>query len=440
MDLRRHFTQIVASGCRFAGHFRSDFSWAVSSNVAYYGSQWGIVIILARLGTPSDLGAYALGLAVTSPILMFTSFQARNLVASDVSDEFRFSDYVTFRILSLGAALLIMSGIIAATVHNPTVAFVALLVGVAQGCDCVSDTYFGLLQKNGRLDRVSISLMLKGPLCIVLLGITMQVSQKIIPTMAALVVGRGLVLICVDIPNGFAIGGAHGFAWNWKVQRRLFLTALPLGVIACLGGLNLNIPRYFIESDLSRHDLGIFSAIASLIGAGNLIMASLASCVLVPLAKAWEAHDTVRYRSLYRQFVTGSCVVGIAGVLMALGEGDRILRLLFRPDYAGNAGVFARVMIVGAVGYVVSAQGYTMTAARKLLQQIPALAGSAIVTAICSWFLVPRRGLVGAADCWLMGSLFLFVYNAVLLSRLSASAPPAPQWRKTALTTTFEGD
>lgn len=43
-----------------------------------------------------------------------------------------------------------------------------------------------------------------------------------------------------------------------RCPKRLFLTALPLGVISGLCALNLNIPRYFVEGDLSKHDLGIF--------------------------------------------------------------------------------------------------------------------------------------------------------------------------------------
>jgi hypothetical protein len=54
-----------------------EFRWALSGNIIYSMCQWAFVFVLAKLGSPADVGAYALGLAVTSPILMFANFQGR---------------------------------------------------------------------------------------------------------------------------------------------------------------------------------------------------------------------------------------------------------------------------------------------------------------------------------------------------------------------------
>jgi len=257
----------------------------------------------------------------------------------------------------------------------------------------------------------------------------------------SLLIGRLFVLSIIDIRSGLHIGGPHRFTWNWQVQRRLLVTALPFGIISCLGVLNMNIPRYFIEYDLSRHDLGIFSAVASLVGSGNLIIAALASCAIVPLANAWANQHTHEYNALYRRFIAASVAMGMGGVLIALLGGDRILKLLFSADYVGNSGVLARVMVAGALGYVVSAQGYTMTAARKVREQIPALIGSSLVTGLSSWLVVPRRGLAGAAEAWILGAFFLFVYNAFLLARLSGSSHEHTRvWGDAALAGTIKTD
>ena len=411
--------------CHLAGYSRAvkeyvghEFGWALSSNIVYSMCQWGFVVVLAKLGTPADVGAYALGLAVTSPILMFANCQGRNLVASDVRDEYLFGEHLSFRIVSLTLALLVLCAVIALTQSSLTSASVILLVGLGQCFDYSSETYFGLLQKHGRLDRVSLSLMLKGPLCLLLLGALMYATRNVLWSVAGLAIGRLLVLCCVDARSALTIAGPYRLVWHQATLRKLFVTALPLGVISGLCAVNLNIPRYFIEGDLSKRDLGIFSALASLVGAGNLVMAALASCSIVGLAKAWASRDTPMYRSLSLKLLGVSAIMGSVGVLIAFSVGNRVLALLFRPDYAGSAGVFARIMVAGAVGYVVSAQGYAMTAARKFAQQVPILIGAAAVTTLSSWYLVPRRGLVGAAEAWMLGSLFLFACNLALMARM----------------------
>jgi hypothetical protein len=35
---------------------RLNFSWTIVGNVVYAGTQWGILVLLARLGTPEAVG------------------------------------------------------------------------------------------------------------------------------------------------------------------------------------------------------------------------------------------------------------------------------------------------------------------------------------------------------------------------------------------------
>ncbi len=410
---------------RFKNYVDREFRWALSGNIVYSLCQWAFVVVLAKLGSPADVGIYALGLAVTSPILMFANFQGRNLIASDVRDQYSFGEHLSFRVFSLALALLAVFVVIVSTRSSWTAGAVIFMVGVGQCFDYASETYFGLLQKHNLLNLVSLSLMLKGPLCLLLLTVSMYTTRNVLWAVVALAVGRCLVLWFFDTRNA-AVAGPYRLVWKYAVQRKLFLTALPLGVISGLCALNLSIPRYFVEGELSKRDLGIFSAMASLVGAGNLVIAALASCSIVGLAKAWVTRDTGKYRSLSIQLFTASALMGTLGVLMALLAGDKIMALLFRPDYSRSAGVLARIMVAGALGYVVSAQGYAMTAARKLMQQIPLLTSTAVITTLLSWHLIPKRGLEGAAEAWMLASLFQLACNTALMARMSDHAEPSP--------------
>ncbi len=42
---------------------RANFSWTFVGNVVYAGSQWGMLVVLAKLGTPEMVGQFSLGLA-----------------------------------------------------------------------------------------------------------------------------------------------------------------------------------------------------------------------------------------------------------------------------------------------------------------------------------------------------------------------------------------
>jgi O-antigen/teichoic acid export membrane protein len=396
-----------------------SFTWALSGNVIYSLCQWAFLVVLAKLGTPEDVGWYALGLAITAPVLTFANFQGRNLVASDIHDKYSFGEYLTFRIFSLAIAIAAVLMIIVCTWNSWPAAAVIFLLGVSQAFDWTSETYFGLMQKYDRLDRVAQSLILKGPLCLLLLSAAMYVTRDLVWAVLTLALGRGFVLWFFDSKNATRMAGPARLTWNRAILARLLKTAFPLGVISALGAFIFNIPRYFIVADLSTRDLGIFSAIASLVGAGNLVMSALANCSFVAIAKASAIRDRRHYRSLSLRLFGAGAVLGGVGVLAASVAGDKILTLLFRPEYGGSTGVFIRLMLTGALGYIISGQGYAMTAGRNLMPQIPLLLSTAAIISLCSWWLVPARGLQGAAEAWLLGSLFQLAGGTLIMARMA---------------------
>ena len=62
-----------------AGRMRTNVRWNVLGNVSYALGQWLQLVILARMGGPAAVGAYAFALALTAPVMMFASLCLRFL-------------------------------------------------------------------------------------------------------------------------------------------------------------------------------------------------------------------------------------------------------------------------------------------------------------------------------------------------------------------------
>src|SRR5438067_13811448 len=84
----------VESGSRqFSRSLRVNFSWTMAGNLVYAASQWGILVVLARMGKPEAVGQFSLGLAITAPIMLFAGLQLRAVQATDARHLFQFADY-----------------------------------------------------------------------------------------------------------------------------------------------------------------------------------------------------------------------------------------------------------------------------------------------------------------------------------------------------------
>jgi O-antigen/teichoic acid export membrane protein len=196
-----------------------------------------------------------------------------------------------------------------------------------------------------------------------------------------------------------------------------------------LAALAPNIPRYFIEAFNGSADLGIFSAIASLLSAGTLVVSAFGQASFLPVAQACVSADHVRYRSLIWQAVALSGGLGAAAVLASMLFGRGLLIHLFRPEYGGYADILVRLMIAGALMFMASGLGYVMTAARSLRPQIPLLLLAALAALATSAWSIPRHGLRGAADAVLISALVQLAGTGFILwqidKQLRSSEPAA---------------
>src|SRR5690349_18837641 len=93
--------------------WRSNFAWALSGNIVYAACQWGMVVALAKLGNSFMVGQFSLGLAITTPVLMFTNLQLRAVQATDAKRQHPFGEYLGLRVMTTLVALSVIAAIAA---------------------------------------------------------------------------------------------------------------------------------------------------------------------------------------------------------------------------------------------------------------------------------------------------------------------------------------
>jgi O-antigen/teichoic acid export membrane protein len=387
---------------------RHNFSWTFVGNAVYALCQWGMLVVLAKLGSPKMVGQFTLGLAVTAPVIMFTNLQLRAVQATDAKRQYLFSDYFGLRLCATGFAMLVIAAIIVMSEYGWETSLVILVVGLAKAFESFSDVFFGLMQQNERMDRIAMSLMIKGPLSLLLLGIGIYVSGSVIWGVVGLAVAWAIVLVGYDLRNGALMLNQMAQLqprWQLKTLVKLVWLSLPLGFVMMLISLNTNIPRYFIERYLGEQELGIFAALAYLMVAGNIVVDALGQSASPRLAKYYATGNNIAFRMLLLKLVGIAALLGGTGILVALVAGRQILTLLYRPEYAQRADLFVWLMIVAVIGYMSSFLGYGMTAARYFFIQMPLFTVVTSTSAIACFWLIPNMGLLGGAIALLIGTV-----------------------------------
>ncbi len=381
---------------------RTNFSWTFAGNIVYTGCQWGMLMAMAKLGSAQLVGQFALGLAVTGPVIMFSSLQLRNVQAGDARRRNRFSDYLALRLVCTAAALLFIGGLAYCGGYGPETTLVILAVGIAKAFEATSDVCYGALQQEERMDRVARSMLIKGPVSLAAFTAATFATGSALWASAALAGVWGLVLALHDLPMAARIlrdlrNESIRPRWNISAMAELARLALPLGIAMMLISLNVNIPRYFVESHRGERELGIFAAMAYILLVGNTVVSALGQSASPRLARQFAEGDLAAYGKLLRQLLAIGGLMGGVGVLASLVIGRPLLVLLYSPEYAERVDVFCWLMTAGAAANLCSVLGYGMTAARCFRPQVPLFGLSVVISVLACYWLVPSYGLRGAA-------------------------------------------
>ncbi len=409
---------------------RNNFAWTLAGNVFYGACQWGMLSVLAKLGSPSIVGQFTLGLAVASPVFMFTNLQLRAVQATDVNAECGFADYFTLRLLTTLLGLTLIVALLPLAGAAPAVRTVILLVAVSKCLECMSDVTAGLLQREEQLKRVAISLMIRGIGSVLAFSLTFAYFRSLVWSLAAMSGVWLAVLLFYDVPNVKSLIGRQDgfFRFDRQELRRLMMLGLPLGWVATLASLNANIPRYFLQHYLGFADQGIFASLAYLVVVINLVVYALTHSVTTRLARLFADGDHKQFLRLLTKLSMLGVLITAVGVPAAFLVGRPLLTLLYRREYADHVGLLALFVGIAGLSTIVAFLFCGLTAARTFRIQVPVYFAAMLTGVAGSALLVPRFGLIGAGIGLLLSAIFLVAGGVWALNRIVRSET-CQKWR-----------
>jgi O-antigen/teichoic acid export membrane protein len=396
---------------------RLNFGWTIVGNTVYTGTQWGILVLLARLGDPEAVGQFTLGLAITAPIMLFANLQLRAVQATDARRQFQFRDYAGLRLLmTLVAACIIFA--VSATLYRGQTALTIGAFVLSKAIESASDLVYGLWQQHERMDLIAKSLMLRGVLALLASAASFALFHTVWIAVCGIAAAWAAVLAVFDVPWGITLASEMRQTikprFSLARMRPLFHLSLPLGIVAVLISFSANVPRYMITHFQSVRELGIFSALSYFLLAGTTIVTALGQSATPRLA-LYAAQGSPKFRGLSNRLLLIGLMMGICGVLGAFAFGRPLITLIYGPEYAQNQQLLLWLMVAGSASYVASFAGYTLTAARRFQVQLPLFGSLTVLMVVLCYFMTKSGGAIGAAKALsLVGLLQLAAIMAIL--------------------------
>ncbi len=410
---------------------RQNVSWAFAGNAIWAACQWGMLIVLAKVGDVAMVGQFALGLAITAPVFMLSNLQLRSILVTDARGEFPFVDYLGLRILTIAMSIVTIIGIALVTGYRWSVLCVILGIGIVKALESLSELCYALMQRHEQMDLIAKAQAINGLLAVALLSAGMLISGNLLVGVSGWALAYMITLGAWNLPAVRQLMSEEGERtqqpaasvrstgstrprFHWSVLTRLVWLALPLGLVMMLISLNTNLPRYILERYAGEKELGIFASLAYLLVAGGMVSMAIGQATSPRLAHDYATGNHRAFLRLVAQMVAIGMLMGSAGVVIAAVAGQSLLRVIYTPEYAGHVDVLIWLTVSAGIGFMASAFGFAITAARHFRAQVPLFLGVMGVTLVAAYLLIPSHGLLGAAwtslittTTQLVGSVFI---------------------------------
>lgn len=393
---------------------KSNFSWTLTGNILYAFSQWYIVFVLAKFGSPELVGIYSLGLAISAPILMLTGLQLRTVQATDPTNAYSFGNYLSLRIIMTSLSMILILVLMFFLNYSDQKYIVILLISLSRAIDTLSDIVFGLIQKHERMDLISKSRIINSLLTIMMFTVSIIYFKS-------LIIGS-LFLLLISIFNFCVIDlrNARKFEhirpdFNISNHKKIIIVSLPLGIVLMLASLNTNAPRYLIEYFLNSKELGFFTAIFFFIAGGQTVITALTQSVAPRLAKIYYFKEFRKFSGLLIKLTVISIIFSVTALLITVLFGEQILTLFYTEEYSKYHTLFILLMSSTLFLYPGAFIGCGLTASRKFKIQPYIEAVTLLFTIVTSILLIPKLGLNGSAIVVLIGSTIQFLLKALIM-------------------------
>jgi O-antigen/teichoic acid export membrane protein len=400
-----------------------NFVWVILGNLVYGISQILLFWLISKLGNSELLGHYTLAVAIVAPTIMFANLHLRTLQATDSQGRYRFRDYFELRCVMVVAALMFM-GLLGFVGLGPQKGLILALLGLSKAVEAISELFYGALQQQECLERISKSLVIRNLIGLFSFALLFYQTRSLPIALLGLIGSALLVLLAYDVrgPYGFLkdYDLGSGSPWDrliygiglwskptWPIILDLFKNALPVGVMIMLLSLCTNIPRYFIEYYRTSSELGVFAA-------GIIVISACGQSALPRLAKYYASVDPRRFRKLTLQLLSIAIGLGLGGYLMASLLGKPLLTLLYSSEYAEQNVLFSRLMLWGGLHYTASLLGSAVAAAQYFRSTLVLAAVRTVVTIVTSALFIHHYGLQGAVLSLVVDEIVQLVGLALL--------------------------
>ena len=369
--------------------------WNFISSMEYSLQSAILMLVITRSGGLLEAGIFTIAYTMTQMMATIGSYGMRSFQVSDVRNEYDFGTYLSSRITSVVAMILIciMYGFVQGYDAQKMI-LVVLLCGY-RVIEDIEDVFHGEMQKSLRLDVAAKIVSIRIAIVTVVFSIVYIATKNLFLASLSLMVSAAVVSL---VMNGVVSELFERI--TLRLQKRHMIKLLWVCLPVCLGGFLynylVNAPKYAIDRNLSEEMQTIFSILFMPIFAINMLSSFVFKPMIASMGIHWNNGERKQFvKMVLRQIVI---IIGLTVVLVIAGAllGVQVLGFVYGVDLMEYRTLFALLIVFGGLAALAAYLVVVLTIIRKQKFIIAAYMTAVVLDWALIDLVVLRNGIVGA--------------------------------------------
>lgn len=380
-----------------------------------------LLLIVTRIGGLYEAGIFSIIYTVTQTLASMGSYSMRNFQVSDVKNEYSFVTYYTSRWVTCVCMTLCCLVYGVCSGFSFKYMTVTVLFAIYRFVDGIEDVYHGAVQKDGRLDAVSIAMSIRITISIISFLIVYWLTKQLAAaTLSLALMSVFVYLICQktikqrynQLKSEISFGRVFRLLW----------VCFPIFLGAILYNYLVNAPKYSIARNLTEETQTIFNIIFMPIFVINILSTFIFKPVIVNMGKWWNEKDMKQFvLSTVRQFFTIlflTSIVCVAGYFF----GCPVLTLIYGVDLSAYRNLFVLLLVFGGIAALSTFLSVVLTIMRKQIYIIVGYVLGFFVNLFLTDHIVLKYDIDGAGYSYgiIMGTVLISFALSVIWGILRA--------------------
>lgn len=396
---------------------KQNMLWNSAGSLVNLCCQWLISIMVVRLSVGFEAaGIYSLATSVYAMFSPISHYRTYTYQISDVHQQYRVNEYLTFRMLTCFLCLIITMGYAFVTCSLKSLPTI-LLFTIWKLASMLIDVFHAVDQQKHRMDFIGKSLALQGILSLLVFIAIYPISNSLELPMGMMAASTIIILIVFDIPMSKSI---ESFSLRPKISRikALLLVCLPAVIANIAYSASSSLPRQYLANIMGNDSLGIYASIAAPVAILQTGAAYIYNPLIGYFAEMYDERNLKGFKALLFKAIGGVLLLGLLASILLIFLGPTLLTLLYGSKIKQFSDLLF-LLVPASLGLGLTGFMNDLLVALRAFKHGLISSVIALLTVIAlSNPLIEVFGMNGLSISMILSSALSFLYMSAILSSL----------------------